>query len=261
MSACAIPDDPRHTLPLDVLEDAAEMLARGRSWEDIAATVQWDVRDLKRAAREDVRFLPLVVMIEEENRHRAEGEMLCCARAGFGSEDGKERAKAIDSVAKYLASIHRDETRLKVAEINNQAKLAVEQLRTDRARAKAGKGEEPEPGPEAPPLTPEQEAHHWDCERRSALWNAELVAREKGVMFLWGGCHKLGSTPPDDTDTPLQVFFDHTLPRHGQKGLIWAVPTPTPVPDAEHGPFLAPPGCRPAVCPTRPEGATASGAA
>jgi hypothetical protein len=258
MSAPAPRDDSGFILPLDVLEDAAEALARGGSWDDVAAEAQWGVRELKRAAREDPRFWPLVETIKSEDRDRAAGEMLRAARASFRSEDGQERAKAIDCVAKYLASIHRDETRLKVAELNNQTKLAVERL---RAAAKGAKAEDSqaEEEPQMPPMTPEQEEHLWECQRRAAAYSAEQVAREKGVMYLWGGCHKLGETLPDHTDTPLQVFTDHTTARPDKPLVIWAVPVPPPVADPINGPFLAPPGCRPPTCPAMAEENTVAG--
>ena len=64
------------------------------------------------------------------------------------------------------------------------------------------------------------------------------VSRDKKIIHLWGGCHKLGDTMPDDTDIPLMILHDMTIPG---KSIYWATTCPAPT-DMLHGPFLTPPG-------------------
>jgi hypothetical protein len=232
MSAQRHPSDTDEVLPLDVLEDAAELRAEGRSWEATAAAVEWDARDLRRACRADPRFAAQLELARDELLGQAEAEALHTLREMLRAKEARDRAKAAESLAKYLTARRACEARVKVEEVKAQARLA-----TARARGASEGPREEEPEPE---LTPEQQ--RWECERRqrAAARVADAEARGEAAVFLWGGCHKIGDTPPDATDTPLEVFQDHTIPPVEGKFVYWAVALPCRI-DPENGPFLDPP--------------------
>jgi hypothetical protein len=226
-------DESSETLPLDVLEDAAEMLAEGRSWESVAAAVEWGARDLRRACRADPRFPEQLELARRELLDRAEAEALHTLRELLRAAGPKERAKAAEQLAKYLTARRACEARVRVEEVKARAKAA-----SARARGRRAGAEEQEEAEE--PLTPEQERHERELRERAAERAVDARARDTAAVFLWGGCHKLDGAAPDATDTPLEVFEDHTIPSQGGKRVFWAVALPCRV-DPYNGPFLDPP--------------------
>src|SRR5262245_40161882 len=171
MSASAVCDEVREILPLDVFEDAAEMKAEGKSWPTIAEAVQWDLRDLKRAARQDPRFDALVERVKRELHQQGEAEAYQTMREGLRSENSKERIKAAERLLKYHTALRNNETRIKLEEIRKDAKIGVAELRVRQLQAKVVKNSEPveEAEPEAPAMTPEQaeqEKRFWERQER-----------------------------------------------------------------------------------------------
>lgn len=248
--------EPDELLLREVLEDAAELRAEGRAWEEVAAAVEWDVCDLKRACRRDRRFAQQLEAARRELVRQAEAELVRVTREQLASANEAVRSDAADRLAKYLTAQRNCETRLKVERIRKKARLEAERIRAagvnqkGRGRPRAEAGPEPDPEPEQ---TEREREHYWDCQRRQAVWAAEQQARGEAAVFLWGGCHRLGGAPPDGTDTPLQLTGDGTIgPLPDGRRVFWAVPVPCPVADPMNGPFLEPPGCRPAACPTDP---------
>lgn len=232
-------DDP---LSDDVLARVADLRARGRSWESTAREVGFAVEDLRRAVRTDPHFPAALEAARREVEQEAEADGLQRLRALLASDDPTIVRDAAEIIMKYLGEKRRDETRLEVERTRAGVRVARQQARAARAQ--------------------EDDAAE-AVERSQGLERAyaEECAREQAVVFLWGGCHRIGDAPPDATDTPLRLFCDHTM---RGRVVYWAVTDPPPVADPSAGPFLAPPGCRPPTCPPadaltrRPAGACGS---
>ncbi len=252
--------EPPHALTLDEIDEVADIRARVGSWEVAALAIGWNVTDLRRAARRDPRFQEALEAAIREMRQDAEAEAIIKFRAQIRSDDTKVAGKAAEQLAKFLTAIRKDETRLAVAKLNAETKCRVEELRgrnrveVAKLQASCRRQSQQEEGPRMgtdgypdPELTEEEARVQEQIARRHDAQYAEEVARTNAVVYLWGGCHKLGDTAPDQTDTPLQLVSDMTVP--GCKRLYWALTNPPPVIQPLEGPFLPPPGCRPATYP------------
>ena len=235
-------DYPAAPLPEDILAEVVDLRARGHSWEATALAVEWDVADLRRAARHDPNYPAAYELAEREVDHEADAEGLHRLRVLLGDANSAIARDAAEIIARYLTAKRRDATRLEVERIRADARAAGAAARRAKAEAKrtADGAEE-----EDPPLNPERERQIEEITRRHEREYAEKVARAGTPVFLWGGCHVVGGTPPDDTDTPLRVFRDTTV---GGREIFWAVTDPVPA-HLTDGPFLTPPGCRPTTYP------------
>ncbi len=233
---------PVSELDPDILAEVVDLRARGHSWEATALAVEWDVADLRRAARHDPNYPAAYELAEREVDHEADAEGLHRLRVLLGDANSAIARDAAEIIARYLTAKRRDATRLEVERIRADARAAGADARRAKAEAKrtADGAEE-----EDPPLNPERERQIEEITRRHEREYAEKVARAGTPVFLWGGCHVVGSTPPDDTDTPLRVFRDTTV---GGREIFWAVTDPVPA-HVTDGPFLTPPGCRPTTYP------------
>src|SRR5262249_35357211 len=155
-------------------------------------------------------------------------EMLLSLRRLMREPDPAEVRKAADILARFLASDERNRTRVEVEELRAETKLAVAeakataQARKDAAAEAARARSGADLGMSAEQWA-EWERRDAEIDQRHARRHAEEVARTKSVVYLWGGCHKLGSTPPDDTDTPLVVISDQTI---SGRQLYWALTDP-----------------------------------
>src|SRR5262249_17637173 len=145
------------------------------------------------------------------------------------------------TILKYLSEKRRDETRLEVERIRSETRLMCADAKARKAAEVAQKGEEEYE------WTAADRALAEEVQRRGERYYAEKLAREQAIVYRWGGCHKIGDTPRDETDTPMRLYADMTAIR-GQT-IYWAVTDPPPVSDGQNGPFLPPPGCRPRTCP------------
>lgn len=225
-------DCPSDLLSDELLAEVADLRARARSWEETAREVGYSVAELRRAVRRDPNFPAALERARKEVEFEAEAETLQRLRKQLHDEDAAEALKAAQCLTKYLSDKRRDETRLEVERLRAQSRAA-------RARPKA---ETPsEQPPEAAEIDPEWIARRRQLERHYA----EDAVRDASTVYLWGGCHKIGDTPPDATDTPLRLAADHTV--RGTGVVYWAYTDPPAVGNPIEGPFLAPPGFRPVM--------------
>ena len=235
--------DPPSPLSEELLTDVANLRARGRSWEAVAEAISWDAAGLCRAVRHDPHYPAALEAARREVLAEAEADAVFTLRTHMRSQDETSARRAAEIMGKYLSACRRDDTRLEVERLRAEAQLA-------KANAKYAKKDEGQAEVQEEDFdTPEERARGEAIRARSDRWNAEQAAREKSVVYLWGGCHKLGDTPPDATDTPLHIIDDSTV---RGRTIYWAITDLPPVPDLERGPFLAPPGCRPNTCPGEP---------
>lgn len=225
-------DCPSDLLSDDLLADVADLRARGRSWEEAAREVGWSVAELRRAVRHDPNFPAALARARQEIDFEAEAEALQRLRKQLNAEDAPTAMKAAQCLTKYLSDKRRDETRLEVERVRAESRAA-------RSRAEAET--EPEPPAETAEVDPAWVARRRQLERHYA----EDAVRDATPVYLWGGCHKIGDTPPDATDTPLRLAADHTV--RGRGVVYWAYTDPPPVSNPLDGPFLAPPGCKPVM--------------
>ncbi len=253
------------TLTPDELDDVAEVRARSGSWEAAAQVIAWDVKDLKRAARHNPDYHAALEYAKQEAAEEADAEAQQKLRAQLRSADPVEARKAATTLVRARIAARRDKTQHALAQLRAQTQVTVEHIRKDKAveverlrqeGRKCGrcqKAQEPD-GPRMgtdgypePELTEEQVRKQQEIARKYDAIYAEEAARSDAVVYLWGGCHKLGDTAPDQTDTPLRLVWDATAP--GGQRLYWALTNPPPVIQPLEGPFLPPPGCRPATYP------------
>jgi hypothetical protein len=253
-------DDANAILDEDLLAEVAEHRAHSLSWEATAAAVQWDVRDLRRAIRRDPNYPAALRRALREAEVEADAEGLHKLRELLRDENPETALDAAQTLEKCLSERRRDRTRLAVERLRARARIEAEKIRAE-ARVDAEKikalvkgvtvqrrdeaGAEPD-ATESPEVQAQREANS----RASERWKAEQVIRESAVVYLWGGCHKLDSSiPPDATDTPLRLVRVEAVHGRGEQTRYWAVADPV-VAHPFDGPFLAPPGCRPAACGT-----------
>ena len=230
-------DYPPCALPEDILAQVADLRARGHSWEAAAQAVGFAVDELRRAVRHDPNFPAALELARQEFEQEAEAECLRRLRERLSDADAKTALKAAQTLTKYLADKRHDQTRLEVERTRAETRSAREQVKAEARRAEEAEDQEPE-------QTPEEIEREAARRRRLERARAEEWAREKAIVYLWGGCHKMGDTPPDATDTPLRLMADHTI---RGRTVYWAYTDPPPTNNPIDGPFLAPPGCRPST--------------
>ena len=203
-------DSPSGPLPEDVRAEVAYLRARGTSWEDTAQAVGGSAVNLRGAVRHDPNFPAALALARKEVEQEAEAASLQMLRAQLNDADSTIARKAAERITKYLGDKRRDETRLE-----------IERLRVARAQAKIAARVAEDEEDELPP---------------KEQTTAEKCARENTTVYLWGGRHKLGDTPPDATDTPLRLITTKVAGRV----VYWAHTDPSP--DPINGPHVAPPG-------------------
>jgi hypothetical protein len=219
---------PTTTAPIDedVLAEVAERRVRGQSWEQAAEAVGWDAADLRRVMRNNPAYKAAYKAAEDERDQEADAEGMHRLRQLLRDEKPDIARRAAEIIMKYLTAKRRDETRLEIERMRAAARAAREAAR----RAKADE----EGADEDDPLTPEQQKQWDEAGRRAQERAAETASREKRIVYLWGGCHKIGDTPPDETDVPLVMVSDMTMPgRHTYRAL-----TDPPPADPLEGRFL-----------------------
>jgi hypothetical protein len=223
-------------LGVDLVAEVAGLRARAASWEETAAAVGWDAAELRRALRHDPTFPAALDAAEEEVYREGQADGMARLRALTKDPDPDRAKEAAQIIFRFMAERRRDQTRLE-----------VERLRAEGRRLKAARpanaGDDEDDGVQ---LTPEQEAKVDEAFRRDQQLKAEKLAREQAIVYLWGGCHPIGDTPPDGTDTPMAIVSDMTAFRG--RMIYWVVTDPMPT-HPRTGPFLPPPGCRPRTCP------------
>lgn len=231
---------PVSELDPDILAEVVDLRARGRSWEATALAIGWEAADLRRVLRHEPAYVPAYEYAAREVDREADAEGLQRLRVLLGDANSAIARDAAEIIARYLTAKRRDATRLEVERLRAAARHAAADARRAKAGANQAGAEEAEPE-----LNPERERQIEEITRRHEREYAEKVARDGTPVFLWGGCHVVGGTPPDDTDTPLRVFRDTTV---GGREIFWAVTDPVPA-HLTDGPFLTPPGCRPTTYP------------
>ena len=245
-------DYPSVPIGEDLLAQIVEHRAHGRTWEAIAATIEWDLDELHRAVRHDPNYRAALKLAIREADEEADAEGLQRLRALLRDKNPKIVRDAAKIIIRHTAAKRRDETRLAVERLRAKTRIAladVERAKEERAKAEAEAAQAKAQERQMPPMTPEREALLEKYALERERYNAEHAAREKAVVYLWGGCHKIGGVRPDATDTPMMLLYDMTTEG---KPMYWVVTLPLPVPDASKGPFLPPPGCRPSTCPKPP---------
>lgn len=225
-------DSPSDPLSDDLLAEVADLRARSRSWEETARAVGFPVADLRRAVRRDPNFPAALERARKEIDFEAEAETLQRLRKQLHDEEAATAMKAAQCLTKYLSDKRRDETRLEVERLRAESRATREHAKIEKP------SEQPE---EVAEVDPEWVARRRQLERHYA----EDAVGDATTVYLWGGCHKIGDTQPDATDTPLRLAADHTV--RGRGVVYWAYTDPPPVGNPIDGPFLAPPGCRPLI--------------
>ena len=77
----------------------ADLRARGRSWDAVAAEINWDVTELLAACRADERYRAALELAQEELADEAMGEALHKLRALLRDEDPKTAREATKIIA------------------------------------------------------------------------------------------------------------------------------------------------------------------
>jgi hypothetical protein len=212
-------------LPTSLVAAVADRRARGQSWSAIAAAIAWDEAVLRSAVRHDPRYEAALGTARREVEEEAEAELIHTLRQHLHNPETALPAATL--LAKYLSDRRRDTTR-----------LAVEQLRRSTRPASPELPAAPQPPPEAEPrLTADEEQQAERAFWRRQYQVAQEAAQPGAEVYLWGGDHPIGDTPPTAADTRLLIVSDMTIPgRH----VYWAMRYPPPT-DPETGPFPASP--------------------
>ncbi len=242
------PPQAAFTLPAALVAEVADRRARGQSWSAIATALAWDEAALRTAVRHDPCYEAAMAAARREVEQEAEAELIHTLRQHL--HNAETALPAATLLAKYLSDRRRDTTRLE-----------VEQLRRSFRPATPGLPAPPEPPPEAERQWTADDDQRAEREfwRRQHLV-AQEAARPGAEVYLWGGDHPIGDTPPTAADTRLLIVSDMTIPgRH----VYWAMRYPPPT-DLRTGPFPASPvRPMPEAQPCPPElavsGAAASG--
>jgi hypothetical protein len=226
--------------------EVAFLRAHGKSWDEAAAAIGWEAAELRRALRRDPNFQPMLAYAQREVEEEADAEGLALLRQLAKHDKPRIALDALKVITEYLTQQQHDRTRLAIEEMRHEAQMA----RANAKNAKSAKQIKAET--EAAEQAAKEAEQHAETARRCKEAHeyyeprhAEQAIQEQAIVFLWGGCHKIGNTPPDETDTPLYLAADSTVP--GRR-LYWVLANP-PVTHPTNGPFLKPPGCRPATCP------------
>lgn len=221
---------PRCNLGEELMAQVVDLRARGESWEDTARAIEWDVADLRRVCRNDPGYNAAYEFAEREVAREDAARIRRALRKGLDDPDKEKARKAAEFFARYIAGERRDDTRLEVEQMRSEARQASAQARMAKEQARQAEKE--------PQLTAADEKQARDAFHNAQERFAEDLSPRRHLVYLWSGCHKLGGASPDETDIPLYLLADDTVP--GGK-IYWAV-TPTPATDPQKGPFLPPPG-------------------
>lgn len=219
------PPEAAFALPAALVAEVADRRARGQSWSAIAAALAWDEVALRAAVRHDPRYAAAMAAARREVEQEAEAELIHTLRQHL--HNAETALPAATLLAKYLSDRRRDTTRLE-----------VEQLRRSHRPATPGLPADPQPPPAAatPWTADDDQQAERDFWRRQHLVTQE-AAQPSAEVYLWGGDHPIGDTPPTAADTRLLIVSDMTIPgRH----VYWAMRYPPPT-DLRTGPFPASP--------------------
>ena len=195
----------------DLLAEIAGLRARASSWEETAAAVQWDVAELRRVLRTDRAYAAVYEAARREVVAETEALALKTLRDQMSAPKTIVARAAVKIVIDQGTRTRADELKLRIARERIQARGAKGRDATDD-------DDELDPEPE---LTPEEAAREEEVYRRRQQEYAEDAARERAVVYLWGGCHRLGDAPPDGSDTPLTIIHDMTAYRGRPRSTGW----------------------------------------
>ncbi|MCS6863620.1 MAG: hypothetical protein RMJ56_14255 [Gemmataceae bacterium] len=233
-SSTSVASDAVPALTDAIRAEVAQRRAEGQSWAAIAAALQWDVADLRHAVRHDPDYEAAFLAARREWEYDAEADLIHTLRQHLHNPDTALAAATL--LAKYFSDRRRDETRLEVERRRCQARSATPARPTRSASHPSDQSDHP--------LTADEERQAADEERQAeqVFWRrqqlvAQDAAKPGAEVYLWGGDHPIGDTPPTAADTRLVIVSDMTLPgRH----IYWAMRYPPPT-DLRTGPFPAQP--------------------
>lgn len=173
--------DESHFTP-EHIADFAYRKARGRSWESIAHEFNHPNPDrLRRTLERDEAFKAAYAGAKRDAREEADADGLQLLRIHLRDPDAAIAQEAARIILEHTGKHADRETKLRVEELRAETRLAVE---ARREAARAAKKVQVEPVPEA----------------------VLAAARApRGRVFLDGREHPTNSTPPDHTDTPVQI--------------------------------------------------------
>ena len=219
-------DYPFVPLPEDILAQVVDLRARGKSWEETAQAIEWDLADLRRGVRHDPNYAAAYALAEREVQQEADAEGMAKLRVLLTDKKPRIALDAAKIITRYLSERRREETHLEVERMRAEARAA-------RAVAQPAEAEA-----EEQPTPADREAKYLaDRERR----NAGYLAREGKLVYLWGGVHPLGGVAPDATDTPLYLRVE-LPPGQGERYWALSAATVTDPPFVITQPTDAPPG-------------------
>lgn len=241
-------DYPSASLSEDVLAEVVDLRARGRSWEETASAVQWDVAELRRATRHDPNYAAAYAIAEREVQQEADAEGMRLLRTLMTDKKPHIALAAAKVATRYLSEKRRDETHLEVERLRAEARVARAEEKRVGAEERVS-GDEPRPSPE--------EEREWAAREREIeeKWATDAV-ESRTMIYVWGGQHRIIDTPPDASDIPAQLVRDkdalvagkpvywvvaHPFPTHPLFGSFpargYTPPQPQPLPESD-----APPG-------------------
>jgi hypothetical protein len=250
-------DYPDTSLGEDLLADVVHWRARGYSWDETAAKIEWDVNDLRRVCRHDPDYKPALKLAESEYWHESQGAGMRKLREQINDKDPKTATRAAQIVLNHMVELDTNKTKVQIERIRAEARIAC-------AQAKGGQpveeNQERESDGGVPPkkLTAEEQEHpiFWTAEERAkfAVNADEAIARAadrwvdgRAEVYFWGGCHVLGrELEPDETDTPIYLSPDTSIPG---RVIYWGIVKERLGGAHSDGPFLPPPGCKPPPVP------------
>lgn len=237
-------DYPDSALGEDILAEVVYWRARGLSWEDTAAKIQWIPEELRRAVRHDPHFKPALALATREYLQESEAQALGKLRELMNDQQKTLAKSAARCVLNFVTQQNENRTRITIERIRAEAQLARTQAKATPTLTAKQQKEQAQQAAES-----QAEAEHRQRMvaglREAQEASAVCWAREHLAVYLWGGCHKLGEWP-DATDTPLYLLADRLA---DGRMVYWALTNPMPVPDPDKGPFLEPPGCQPRTYP------------
>lgn len=206
------------------LTRVADLRARGRSWDEAAASVEWESFDLQRACRGNPKFEALLAQIQRELVDDGQAEGLHRLRALVRDKNEKIALRAAEVLVKNAQQERECEARLEIERRRCEARVEVARLRAGAAGVKA----EPEPEPHTE-LTDEDYARYEAVLWRSHEWHVKEAlegripsypsARESEV-WVFGGQHEFGGHAPGAGDTRVILRADHSVPG---RVIVWAL--------------------------------------